>query len=371
MDKLNFVLIGLICFHGLIISQIPEVTPLHNELNDADRKTMDAVTFSVHVKPFTKEFCDHVIASAPSTLQKQIYLLTNPETRDQILPDKIILHGPPGSGKTTLALVALQQMGIPYILVNAPMLANEYKNSGAAGIARIIKIATALKAAVVIDEFDCLARNPRPHQQEDDNAPKALALLLDTLAKNRALFVGTTNDIKNIPEALQSRIRGSLYNMPLLNQASEHVRILKECLKDKKVDSSYTIDLVSKITTRFGLSTREINQITSLAFKLALEKNGTNPVISFEDFKIAAEKLLQDKEKLKKEDIDWWEMGKKGLVVIDVLRTAADVVNFCRGKSNTTNSSSVNWNARRPERNVLTNLARQMNEQPVRNFFNR
>ena len=328
----------LLSFSFLLNANDPQNIPLpieeqRHQIDEAEQRTMDAVTFSTNIKPLSEEFCNHVIECAPPALKNKIQLLTNSQMKEQLLSSKMILHGPPGTGKTTLAQGILQKMGILFLVVDASALGNEYKNSASAGLARIAKLAVALKMAVIVEELDCLTKkNQNPNNE--DNVPKALGLLMDALAKHKLLFIATTNNLKDIPKTVQSRLLSSMYEIPLKNQIEEHAKIIKVCLKSNKVDSAETITQASQLTVKEKCSVRDIKAIVAGARDVAKSKDANLPVITIEEFKRSLEKLKEDKKILKKKSGDgsWMEKARFAMSAVDLVLT---IKNIFKGNAST------------------------------------
>lgn len=281
--------------------QVPKVC-----LTDSERMTLSAVTFSKNMSKLPKEFREHVIATAPESLKTKMRVLLNAKQEEDI-SRRIILHGVPGSGKTTLALVIVQQLeekGIPYLYLKAPAILNEYRNSGNAGIIRIAEMAVTLKGTVFIDELDCFTtkRNASSSDAADSfNTAKALGLLMDTLKANKIAFVGATNSIKDMPESLQSRMKGALFEVSPQSNFAEKLKIIKECLKDKSVDGPNTITLLAKLIG--NASNRDIDHIVKLANENALARD--SQIITYRDFKDALETIKKDSKLLKENSAGW------------------------------------------------------------------
>lgn len=104
-------------------------------------------------------------------LRKQLEEIANvirPRGIDQEHLDKIgmdefekgiILHGPPGSGKTTIARELASVLGVKqFQIVNGPELLNKYVGESEANIRNILKNYSKDLKIVFFDEFDCLGK---------------------------------------------------------------------------------------------------------------------------------------------------------------------------------------------------------------------
>ncbi|KAI8476766.1 MAG: P-loop containing nucleoside triphosphate hydrolase protein [Monoraphidium minutum] len=73
-------------------------------------------------------------------------------------PRGLLLHGPPGSGKTALARAAAADAGAALLVVNGPDVMSEFLGESEAGLQGVFAAARALAPAVVLlDEIDALA----------------------------------------------------------------------------------------------------------------------------------------------------------------------------------------------------------------------
>lgn len=261
---------------------------------DLERETLNAITFSEKLLPLPDTFCKNVISAAPEELQEDLKLYFDSDIRNIMLPSCIILHGPTGSGKSTLAEVIAQNMKMPFCIVKGSQLANEYINSGKSGLRRIGKLAAEKKRNVIIDEFDTLAEKIEKdvEPQTVDQTCIAFWEMIDTLGANKLLFIGTTNDLRGMPEQLRSRLRGNYYEIPYQNDKSIITSIINTSLEDTPLDSKETRNTIINMVQ--GMSARDIKKLIRLADRYARRKNHTAPIITFNDFGKALKKIRAD-----------------------------------------------------------------------------
>lgn len=262
---------------------------------DLERETLNAITFSEKLKPLSDTFCNNVISAAPEELQEDLKLYFDSSIKDSMLPSCIILHGPTGSGKSTLAEVIAQNMKMPFCIVKGSQVANEYVNSGKSGLRRIGVLAAEGRRNVIIDEFDTLAEKIEKdvEQQTSDQTCIAFWEMIDTLEANQLLFIGTTNDLRGMPEQLKSRLRGDYYEIPYQNDKMIVTSIINTSLRSTPLDTETTKNAI--IDAVQGMSTRDIKKLMRLADRYARRKNHTAPIITLSNFDMARKKIRANK----------------------------------------------------------------------------
>lgn len=120
--------------------------------------------------------------------------------------------GPPGTGKTTLAQAVAQKAGWKSVVIQVPELANEYQNSAASGLKRIIDpILTAKEPCVIVlDELTHITDNYKQKHNYNNDAAAAVWSLLDKCKEHEhVIVIATSNDISDLPPQMKSRFNKS------------------------------------------------------------------------------------------------------------------------------------------------------------------
>jgi hypothetical protein len=122
---------------------------------------------------------------------------------------KLLFVGPPGTGKTSLALALSRTMHMPVLEVRLSMVTSQYLGETSKNIDRIFELAKKLSPAILfIDEFDFVAKS---RVADDHGAMKrAVNSLLKNvdrinLIKNGVVLIGATNHPQLLDEAVWRR----------------------------------------------------------------------------------------------------------------------------------------------------------------------
>lgn len=181
------------------------------------------------------------------------------QAQQALLTDKILLIGPPGVGKSVLAKAIAQKIDRPFVYLHSSLIANEYQNSGSQNLRRIIEDITQNNESCVIifDEIHCLF-DTKKNKNTNDNVSAALWQLLDACSANKnILFIGTSNDLKNMPAPLKSRFNDNFIVEISLPKEQLRERVLNFYLRNHG-----SAELISSIAyDTDGFSCRELKDM--------------------------------------------------------------------------------------------------------------
>ena len=215
---------------------------------------------------------DLIIVSAPEEVTQRLEdLVLTPEQEDSIRKintamanldflrahdihevGKFLFVGPPGTGKTSLALSISHVLHMPILEVRLSMITSQYLGETSKNIDRIFDLARKLTPSILfIDEFDFIAKS---RTNDDHGAMKravnALLKNIDqvNLVKNGVVLIGATNHPRLLDDAAWRRFDEVIeFSLPDTGMRRTILSKLTATL-----DSSLNLDQLAEETAKFS-----------------------------------------------------------------------------------------------------------------------
>lgn len=193
----------------------------------------------------------------------------NDHSSDATIKNRLILYGPPGNGKTTIAHTIAQLSNSEFIEMHAPSIVSKYQGSGSKNIKdmferAIIKARLSHKRVVVfIDEIDAIAcDNESEFRSEHKAALEQLWLELDTYKKDPNIFIiVATNSFNKLHKTFLDR-----FGCNIIEIKNPDLAMRKEVLEHyfKQAQVTLSQELISQIAGKTdGLSIRCLEDLAT------------------------------------------------------------------------------------------------------------
>ncbi len=187
--------------------------------NQDNSTAQEAASCIGKVERLTEEDVIKFIEDSPPRLNFFIQTLKDRVSAGQDLyqkdcydkPPFVTLVGPPGTGKSSLAIAIAQHCSLHPTFLKATTLADRYQNSAESNLNEIFNSIENSKGpqAIILDEMHKIIKQDKPN---DNNAAAVLWQLLDGVNRSKnILFIATANDITGLPEQLRQRLTGRIY----------------------------------------------------------------------------------------------------------------------------------------------------------------
>ncbi|ODV62333.1 putative AAA family ATPase RIX7 [Ascoidea rubescens DSM 1968] len=183
-------------------------------------------------------------------LHPEIYLSTGVEP-----PRGVLLHGPPGCGKTTIANCLAGDLKVPFLSVSAPSIVSGMSGESEKKIRELFEEARSLAPCLIfLDEIDSITPKRDGAQREMEKRIVAqLLTCIDELSMEKTnnkpvIIIAATNR----PDAIDPALRraGRFDREICLNVPSEESRgyILKSITKNLKISGDFDYKKLAKMT---------------------------------------------------------------------------------------------------------------------------
>lgn len=234
-------------------------------------------------------------------LSQMISFLKNPEKAEHAglnLPKGWIFHGPPGTGKTSLARAVAGESGVTFISTSGSAFVQQWVGLGATRVRELFEVARQYAPCIIfIDEIDAVAAKRTGDASNSEYAQTTNQLLaeLDNVNKDRnagIVVIGATNRLDKLDDAIirPGRLGKNVYvRLPNL---VEREAIFKIYLA--KIKAGSDVDVKKLASTTGGFSGADIENLVSEAALIAYSNN--KPKVSMSDFENAKDIILLGRE---------------------------------------------------------------------------
>jgi transitional endoplasmic reticulum ATPase len=214
-------------------------------------------------------------------------------------PKGVLLHGPPGSGKTLIARAVASEVKAHFIHVNGPEIIHKFYGESEARLREIFEEAQRRAPAVVfLDEIDAIAprRQDVSGEVEKRVVAQLLALMDGLVPRGQVVVIGATN----LPEALDPALRrpGRFDREITVNVPTRpgRLRIMKIHSRGMPLADDVDLEVLAEVTAGFVGADLEVlcKEAGMLALRDCLTVAGTqsetaaDPELAAEQTKIHA-----------------------------------------------------------------------------------
>ncbi|MEQ1814794.1 MAG: ATP-binding protein [Candidatus Nitrotoga sp.] len=228
----------------------PKISEQSEAAGVAKPEEQKSVQFSLAGRPELERFInEHVVD-----------IIEN-EARYKVLgiefPSAIILHGPPGCGKTFAVERLVDYLGWPSFQIEASSVASPYIHETSKKVAEVFdKAMENAPAVLVIDEMEAFLSERQSGMSGQHHVEEVAEFLrrIPEAIKNRVLIIAMTNKIEMIDAAILRR--GRFDHVVKVGMASEEEvhALLEKLVKDLPCENDIDVALLAKRLTGRPLS---------------------------------------------------------------------------------------------------------------------
>ncbi|KAG0284763.1 hypothetical protein BGZ96_010894 [Linnemannia gamsii] len=192
-------------------------------------------------------------------------------------PRGILLHGPPGTGKTMMANAIAGSLGVPFITISAPSVVSGMSGESEKKIREVFEEARDLAPCLMfIDEIDAITPKRETAQREMERRIVAQLLTcmddlnLENTNGKPVMIIGATNRPDSLDPALRRAGRFDLeINIGVPDQDSRE-QILRVMSSKLKLSGDFDFKELAKLTP--GYVGADLNALTAAAGVAALKR---------------------------------------------------------------------------------------------------
>lgn len=201
---------------------------------------------------------------------KDTYL--NMGLKEDQFPTGLLLYGPPGCGKSTVAEALAGELGIPYQRCAGSEFVLKYVGVGAENIRKLFKRAREFAPSLIfIDEIDAVGgvRGRGENKESDSTLNQLLAEMTNPINKD-IIVLGATNRVDMLDPALTRRGRlDRKIEVPLPDKSTRY-EILELVSKNTKLSGSVNLQAIAEKT--HGCCSADLEGIITESIMLAVRE---------------------------------------------------------------------------------------------------
>jgi SpoVK/Ycf46/Vps4 family AAA+-type ATPase len=177
-------------------------------------------------------------------------------------PKGVLLHGPPGCGKTLIAKATAKEAGTRFINLDLSILTDKWYGESQKLAAAVFTLAVKLQPCIIfIDEIDSFLRSRNTTDHEATAMMKAQFMSLwDGLITDpncTVIVMGATNRPQDLDRAILRRMPAT-FHIPMPN-AMQRMKILDLTLENEPVADDVDVEKLARLTDGFsGSDLREL-----------------------------------------------------------------------------------------------------------------
>lgn len=221
---------------------------------------------------------------------------------DLPIANKVLLHGPPGCGKTLASYVIAGELEKMMVVVNLGAVVSSKLGETSKNLAKIFRKAASEDCIIFIDEFDSLGK-VRDYGQDHGEMKRVVNTILqlfDYLPQS-SIIIAATNQKNMLDDALLRRFDLSIkFDLPIEKQIKELINLT---LKNGQFKFDKEKSVVTIIKESVGLSYYSIQKTLITAIKRSifdLSSEKEIPLQATIQTGLWRELILQEKQSLQK-----------------------------------------------------------------------
>jgi SpoVK/Ycf46/Vps4 family AAA+-type ATPase len=214
------------------------------------------------------------IGELPYQLNTFIFDLVDYKTEEPCVPNRIILYGESGFGKTLLVKTMANQLEFPLFSFPASIFVNKYMGETSkrirAALSKAEYEAKRLNTPVIvfIDEIDAIAGQRTQHTSDEFSGIRATLLTeIEKFSTNKLLYIFVaTNKIDCLDDAFKNRFGGLQCEIKALSLANK-AKLIKRYFAEESISDDTVADGLAEILSNQKTSYDNLSRVSNREIK--------------------------------------------------------------------------------------------------------